>query len=106
MVIPTDQQDPITRTLGSGQKPLGTETRHFGDTVDARPPAASPPLLAHDVLRGAAAIAEFLYGDPKDRQKVYRNSAGYSYWREGAVICARKSTLLREIAEREATRRA
>jgi hypothetical protein len=97
MVIPTDQQDPITRTLGSGQKPLGTETR---------PPAASPPLLADDVLRGAAAIAEFLYGDPKDRQKVYRNSAGYSYWREGAVICARKSTLLREIAEREATRRA
>jgi hypothetical protein len=61
MVIPTDQRDPITRTLGSGQKRLGTETRDFGDTVDARPPAASPPPLADDVLRGAAAIAEFLY---------------------------------------------
>ena len=66
---------------------------------------ASKDQLASDVLRGAAAIAEFLYGNARERQKVYRNAAGYSYWREGAVICARRSTLLAEIAEREAASR-
>jgi hypothetical protein len=66
---------------------------------------ADKDQLASDVLRGAAAIAEYLYGDAGERQKVYRNAAGYSFWREGAVICARRSTLLAEIAEREAASR-
>jgi len=61
--------------------------------------------LASDVLRGAAAIAEFLYGDAGERPKVYRNAARYTFWREGAVICARRSTLMAEIAEREAAAR-
>ena len=65
----------------------------------------SKDQLANDVLRGAKKIAEFLYGDAGERQKVYRNAARYSFWREGAVICARRSTLMAEIAEREAAAR-
>jgi hypothetical protein len=67
--------------------------------------SASEDQLSSDVLRGAAAIAEFLYGDARDRQKVYRNAGRYSFFREGTVICARRSTLMAEIAEREAAAR-
>jgi hypothetical protein len=66
-----------------------------------------PSQLADDLLRGAAAIAEFVLGDKAERKKVY-------YWGElpagvkppifriGSILCARPSALIAWIAEQEA----
>jgi hypothetical protein len=75
----------------------------------AQKPAASDPLppgLGDDLLRGAEAIAAFLFGDPKLRRKVYYLTGDartrMPHFKLGAVICARKSTLLRWIEAQEA----
>jgi hypothetical protein len=66
------------------------------------------PDLATDILRGAAAIADFVFNDPKERRRVYdlaseaRGADKLPCFRLGATICARKSTLLTWIAELEA----
>jgi hypothetical protein len=64
-----------------------------------------PSNLGDDLLRGAGAIAEFLFGDRSQRRKVYyltgEATVRMPYFRLGAIICARKSTLLRWIEERE-----
>ena len=62
--------------------------------------------LAGDVLYGADGIAEFLYGDSKLRRKVYNlvENARLPHFRLGAVICARKSVLLKWIETQEVTR--
>jgi hypothetical protein len=59
--------------------------------------------LAGDILYGAESIAEFLYGDGKQRRKVYNlvETARLPHFRLGAVICARKSVLLAWIAAQE-----
>ena len=61
--------------------------------------------LADDLLRGADDIALFVFGDVKHRRKIYYfgNDAKVRMpvFRIGNVICARKSTLLRWIAEQE-----
>jgi hypothetical protein len=65
-----------------------------------------PPNLGDDLLRGAGAIAEFLFGDRSQRRKVYyltgEAAVRMPYFRLGAIICARKSTLLRWIESHEA----
>jgi hypothetical protein len=65
--------------------------------------------IADDLIRGAAAIAEELFGnDPRGRRRVYHLSSDTKggdklpVFRMGATICARRSTLRRWIAEREA----
>jgi len=60
--------------------------------------------LAADILRGADKIAEFLFGDPGERRKIYylAEKCRLPVFRFGAVLCARKSTLLEWIAEQEA----
>ena len=60
--------------------------------------------LADDLLRGADKIAEFLFGDPGQRRKVYhlRECSRLPVFKLGAVLCARKSVLLAWIAEQEA----
>lgn len=69
--------------------------------------ASSPPLppdkLADDLLRGAEAIAEFLYGDAGQRRKVYHlaETSRLPIFRLGSVLCARRSVLLKWIAEQE-----
>lgn len=75
----------------------------------AQKPAASdprPPNLGDDLLRGAEAIAAFLFGDPKLRRKVYYLTGDartrMPHFKLGSVICARKSTLLRWIEAQEA----
>lgn len=69
-------------------------------------PTASTPhgLLADDLLQGADAIASFLYGDPKKRNKVYHLARinGIPTFNLGALVCARKSTLLEWIKSQEA----
>jgi len=65
------------------------------------------PGLGDDLLRGADAIAEFLFGDRRHRRKVYyltgEARVRLPHFRLGAIICARRSTLLRWIETREAS---
>lgn len=60
--------------------------------------------LADDILRGADKIAEFMFGDPGERRKIYHlaEKSRLPVFRLGAVLCARKSVLLAWIAEQEA----
>jgi hypothetical protein len=71
-------------------------------TLSTTQPAGT---LAGDVLYGADGIAEFLYGDSKLRRKVYNlvENARLPHFRLGAVICARKSVLLKWIETQEVT---
>ncbi len=66
--------------------------------------SASEAPLAHDLLEGAAQIAAFLFGDGKQRRRVYWLAQNHSLpvFRIGQSICARPSTLRRWIAEQEA----
>lgn len=61
------------------------------------------PEFASDLLRGAEAIAEFLYGDPELRRKVYHLCATSSFpnFRLGSMLCARKSVVLKWIENQE-----
>ena len=59
--------------------------------------------LSDDLLIGAEAIAEFIYGDRRHRRKIYHlvETSRFPHSKLGAQICARKSTLLSWIAEQE-----
>ena len=75
-------------------------------TTEALSSSRSPlPNLSDDLLRGAGEIAGFVYGSPEHKRKIYHlaNDANVRLpiFRMGAVICARKSTLLAWIAEQE-----
>lgn len=65
------------------------------------------PPLADDLLRGADVIAEFIYGDKKLRKRVYylhakaKGTGRLPIFKFGATLCARRSTLLAWISERE-----
>jgi hypothetical protein len=60
--------------------------------------------LSADILRGADEIAEFYYGRREDRWKIYRahKLKRLPLFRDGAVLCARKSTLREHVRQREA----
>ena len=62
--------------------------------------------LADDLLRGAEQIAEFLYGSASARRRVYHltSTASLPTFKLGSILCIRKSTLLRWIADQEAAR--
>ncbi|EPY00619.1 hypothetical protein [Magnetospirillum fulvum] len=66
-------------------------------------PATPPACLSHDLLRGAEEIAEFIFGDRGQRRKVYHlcEKSRIPTFKLGSLLCARKSTLLRWIAEQE-----
>ncbi len=61
------------------------------------------PGLAEDLLRGADAIAIFLFNDRNMRRKVYHlvATSNLPVFKLGSMICARKSVLLRWIEEQE-----
>jgi len=62
-----------------------------------------PDNLAGDLLRGAKTIADFLYGDATKRRKIYHlaETSRLPIFRLGSVLCARRSVLLKWIAEQE-----
>jgi hypothetical protein len=85
---------------------------HRKDAAPAKPrlpptDAAGPLSLAEDLLMGAAAISMFMFGTPDDRRKVYwmAESGQLPVFRLGAVLCARRSSILRvlELHEQSAT---
>ena len=59
--------------------------------------------LADDILQGAEAIAEFLFGDRRKRRRIYHlvETARLPVFRFGALVCARKTKLLDWIAVQE-----
>jgi hypothetical protein len=59
--------------------------------------------FAPDLLRGGAAIADFLFDDPEQRRKVYHlaKTSRLPVFRLGSLLCARKSTLLEWVARQE-----
>jgi hypothetical protein len=61
--------------------------------------------LAADILRGADDLALFLFGDKKDRRKVYHlaSTSNLPVFKLGSMICARKSILLKWIADQESS---
>ena len=65
-------------------------------------PAPDRPL-AEDLLFGAAAIAEFIYGDKRKRRQVYHlvQSGSLPVFKMGNQVCARKSTVLLWVEEME-----
>jgi hypothetical protein len=77
------------------------------DTENTQSPASGSPRepdnLADDLLRGAEAIADFLYGDATKRRKIYHlaETSRLPIFRLGPVLCARRSILLKWIAEQE-----
>ncbi|MCP3468539.1 DNA-binding protein [Bradyrhizobium sp. CCGUVB23] len=67
-----------------------------------------PDKLADDILEGADAIAEFLFGTndaerDRNRRKVYylAERSKLPVFRFGSMLCARKSVLLKFIAGQE-----
>jgi hypothetical protein len=66
-------------------------------------PVPAELCLADDMLRGAEAIAEFLFGDSKQRRKVYHvvECGKLPTFRLGSILCARKSKLLEWIEQQE-----
>lgn len=67
--------------------------------------AAPAATIRDDLLRGAEEIAEFMFGDRTHRRKIYYLTSdlkkGMPHFKIGSLTCARKSTLLRWIAEQE-----
>lgn len=59
--------------------------------------------FADDILCGAAAIAEFLFGSKSLRRKVYHlaNSSRLPTFKLGARICARRTVLQEYIKDQE-----
>ncbi len=66
-------------------------------------PQTTPNELARDVLEGAEAIAEFLFGSREFRRRVYYLSSRsrLPVYRLGAMLYARKSVLLKFISGQE-----
>ena len=59
--------------------------------------------LAQDLLRGADEIADFLFGDARQRRKVYHlaETSRIPIFRLGSKLCARPSVLMAWIASQE-----
>lgn len=64
------------------------------------------PDFASDLLRGAALVAEFIYGDRKYRRKIYHlfETSRIPLFKLGSVICGRRSVLVQWVAEQERRR--
>jgi hypothetical protein len=65
--------------------------------------AGSGATLADDLLEGADAIAEYLFGSKATRRKIYylAETSKLPVFRLGSMLCARKSVLLSFIAGQE-----
>jgi hypothetical protein len=65
----------------------------------------TPQNLADDLLNGVGEIANFYFGQdtPENRRKVYRRAKNgqIPIFRDGILIKARKSRLLRHISDQE-----
>lgn len=65
------------------------------------PALTAPPTLADDILQGADSIAKFM-GVTRRQAYHFVADGRIPTFRIGAIICARKSTILNWIAQQEA----
>ena len=74
-----------------------------GNMTPMEESSSSENELAEDILEGADAIAEFLFGSRSNRRKVFylAECSKLPICRLGSVLCARKSVLLDFIAGQE-----
>jgi hypothetical protein len=99
-----NQDQPGSSDLKSHAEVLGRGAIQIARFALAEPKTS----LSGDLLRGAAEIAEFVFGDSAQRRRVYhlatevQEERRIPIFRLGNVLCARRSTLLRWIAEQEA----
>lgn len=76
--------------------------RRFTTLLEKSAAQPGATALGGDILYGAEAIAEFMFGDGKKRRRVYNLAdGGLPVFRIGANICARKSVLLAWIEAQE-----
>jgi hypothetical protein len=81
---------------------------HDGVNPGGPPPPAAPPVeFREDLLRGGFEIGEFIFKGldrMKARRKAYHlaETSRLPHFYMGSTLCARKSTLLKWIAEQEA----
>jgi hypothetical protein len=59
--------------------------------------------LSDDILQGAAEIAAFLFGDRKQRRRIYwlAENGRLPVFKLGELLCARKSRLRQHVEEQE-----
>jgi hypothetical protein len=75
--------------------------------VNTRPSGANDTglPLAQDLMSGAGAIAQFIFGDDAEanRRKVYHaaDKLGLPCFKIGGTLCARRSTILSWIERQE-----
>lgn len=74
--------------------------------MDEKITGHTPNALSDDLLEGAHAIAEFLFGtgdEVRNRRKIYHlvETSRLPVFRLGSVLCARKSVLLEFIGLQE-----
>lgn len=96
----TSSADAIQpQPLGGGER---FEDRQAGAAHFAQKRQAEGSI-AGDILYGAEAIAEFLYGERRHRRRVYNliDGARLPHFRLGMGICARRSVLMDWIAGQE-----
>jgi len=62
---------------------------------------SEPNELFDDILEGADAIAEFMFGNRNKRRRVYHLIDRLPVFRLGNTICARKSSLISMIRDQE-----
>ncbi|MCW5703774.1 MAG: DNA-binding protein [Bradyrhizobium sp.] len=74
------------------------------DLINGPSLVPAEPCLADDLLRGAEEIAEFMFNDRRLTRRVYHIAATsrLPHFKLGALLCARKSKLMRWIEEQEA----
>ena len=79
------------------------DQRPFTPAGQSVPPPVVAQTLAPDLLRGAEEISEFLFGTRNQRRKVYHlaETSKLPLFRLGSQLCARRSVLLKWIAEQE-----
>ena len=76
-------------------------------TAATRPSGANDTglPLAEDLMSGAGAIAQFMFGDDAEanRRKVYHaaDKLGLPCFKIGGTLCARRSTILSWIEQQE-----
>jgi hypothetical protein len=98
------QATPICRRGKAHATSASQSQAAWEDTMEQNAtPNKQPYEISEDILTGAEAVAEFLFGSKKDRRKVYylAECTRIPIFRLGSVICARRSVLLRWIAEQE-----
>jgi hypothetical protein len=69
-------------------------------------PTSNEPAFSDDLLRGAAEIARWVYGDSKFRRRIYHLTAtsNFPHFKIGSQIHAKKSVLLAHFNEQSRRR--